>query len=59
MECEPHLTLGLSDAGFVPRARKVHTAFLDLDIGAHIVFGVVRFQGIQTARVSDTFTHPL
>ena len=48
-----------SHAGFESCARKVDSTLLEFYIvEVNVVLGVMRFQGVQTIRVSDAFTHP-
>lgn len=54
----PHLAFRPSDAGFETRAFEVYSAFLEADIVADVVYGVVRFQRVQATCVPDAFTHP-
>ena len=55
----PHLTLRLTDAGFESCALKFDGALLDINIGADVIHGVMRFQCVQKACISDAFAHTL
>jgi hypothetical protein len=56
---DSHLTFRLPDASLEARRLKVYSTLLNLDLGADVVLGVVRFQRVQTISVPDAFAHPL